>query len=121
MAFTHEIKHGFAHFEKYFYLPALPVNADDLLFRKFRICTDKRNPIFTAFLVANADNLSRDVYTILFYRYINREKILTSASTFFIHSINFVEVQFFSIIDVTNLRRFTYQSNSIKTKLFLCR
>lgn len=92
MAFTYKIKHGFAGFEKYLYLPTFSINADDFLFRKLRIRSDKRNPILTIFLVSNADDLGWDMYAIFFYLYIHGEKIFAPTSTLFIHSVNLIEV-----------------------------
>ncbi len=79
-----------------------------------RIRADKCNPILTVFLVADADDLRWDTYNILLYLYI-RQKIFILASTLFIRSIDIVEVQFLSVVDVSIFSGLTYHSNGVKT------
>ena len=61
MAFRHQLKIGFAGLEKDLDLPAFSINPDDFFFGKIRIGTDKGDPVLFILLVADTDNLCRDL------------------------------------------------------------
>ena len=61
MAFRHQLKIGFAGLEKDLDLPVFSINLDDLFFGKIRIGTDKDYPVLFILLVADTDDLYRNL------------------------------------------------------------
>ena len=61
VAFCNQLQVGLTGLEKHLDLPAFPINPNDLFFGKIRVCTDKSNPVLLILLVADTDNLCRNL------------------------------------------------------------
>ena len=79
MTFCDQLKVRLTGLEEHFDLPALPVDPNDLFFRKIRSCTDERNPVFLVLFVAYTYDLCRDLM-ILPNHDVYRKKILAATS-----------------------------------------
>ena len=78
MALRDQIKIYLAGLEKYLYLPSFFIDPDDLIFGQIRVCADKSDPILPVLLVADTDDLCRNL--LIFPDHdIHREKISAAA------------------------------------------
>ena len=101
MTFCDQLKVRLTGLEEHFDLPALPVDPNDLFFRKIRSCTDERNPVFLVLFVAYTYDLCRDLM-ILPNHDVYRKKILAATSALLTDAEDLIDREQFPFVFIVN-------------------
>lgn len=117
MVFRNQLKKGFAGLEKDLDLPAFSINPDDLFFGKTRIGIDKGDPVLFILLVADTDDLCRDI---LFFsdQDIYRNQIFAASPALLTDAEYLLDGELLSFVFIVNAGALFDHGNGIQTKIF---